>query len=228
MSVHDSDIAPVAALPADRGRAAMPTALLDGRPPAAGEPARVARISAQTAGAHLARPLSGGPVTVVKQGRHRYYRLRGSGVAQAVEALTRINPPLEAGSLGQAGDARRLHRARSCYDHLAGVAGVTLFTTLMDGGLIEGDGVYEVTANGEERLEIMGLDAAGFRRRRRRFAGHCRDRTERRPHLNGALRAALLAPMVGLGRLERGRTRHALEITRQGRSGPADVFGCVL
>ncbi|GAA4155763.1 winged helix-turn-helix domain-containing protein [Actinomadura keratinilytica] len=228
MSVYDSDIAPVAALLADRGRAAMMTALLDGRPLAAGELARVAGVSAQTASAHLARLLDGGLVTVVKQGRHRYYRLGGGDVAQVVEALSRISPPLGARSLRQSRDARRLRMARSCYDHLAGAAGVALFAALVDGGLIEGDGVYEVTAKGKERLEIMELDVAGIRRRRRKFAGHCLDWTERRPHLNGALGAALLARMIELGWFERGRTRRALEITRQGRSGLADVFGVVL
>ncbi|GAA4084920.1 MULTISPECIES: ArsR/SmtB family transcription factor [Actinomadura] len=228
MSVYDSDIAPVAALLADRGRAAMLTALLDGRPLAAGELARVAGVSAQTASAHLARLLDGGLVTVVKQGRHRYYRLSGADVAQVVEALSRISPPLEARSLNQSRDARRLHTARSCYDHLAGVAGVALFASLMDGGLIEGDGVYEVTAKGDERLGLVGLDVAELRKGRRKFAGHCLDWTERRPHLNGALGAALLARMIELGWFERGRTRRALEITRQGRGGLADVFGCVL
>ena len=78
--VVTSDIAPVAALLADRSRAAMLTALLDGRPLAAGELARTAGVSAQTASAHLSRLLDGGFVTVVEQGRHRYYRLQNAEV----------------------------------------------------------------------------------------------------------------------------------------------------
>ncbi|WP_433472253.1 ArsR/SmtB family transcription factor [Spirillospora sp. CA-142024] len=224
------DIAPVAALLADRARAAMLTALLDGRPLAAGELARTAGVSAQTASAHLARLLDGGFVTVIKQGRHRYYRLRGSEVAQVIEALSRISPPVEVHSLRQSRDARRLHEARTCYDHLAGIAGVTLFAALVEGGLIEAtDGdAYEVTEKGEERLGELGLDLAVLRKTRRRFAWHCLDWTERRPHLNGALGAALTDRMIELGWFERGRTRRALAVTDAGLKGLADSFGCVL
>ncbi|WP_131736322.1 ArsR/SmtB family transcription factor [Actinomadura roseirufa] len=228
--VLDADFAPVAALLADRARAAMLTALLDGRPLAAGELARTAGVSAQTASAHLARLLDGGMVTVLRQGRHRYYRLRGAEVAQVIEALSRISPPVRARSLRQSRDARRLHQARTCYDHLAGEAGVTLFEALLSGGMIEQDGPesYAVTEKGEDRLGGLGLDLAAVRRSRRRFAWHCLDWTERRPHLNGALGAALTERMIELGWFERGRTPRALEVTEAGRRGLADAFGCVL
>ncbi|RKS73175.1 ArsR family transcriptional regulator [Actinomadura pelletieri DSM 43383] len=228
--VLSADFAPVAALLADRGRAAMLTALLDGRPLAAGELARVAGVGAPTASAHLARLLDGGLVTVVKQGRHRYYTLRGSEVAQVIEALSRIGAPVEPRSLRQSRDARRLREARTCYDHLAGRAGVALFTALVDGGLIEADGDdgFAVTVKGEERLSAVGLDVAALRRARRTFAWQCLDWTERRPHLNGALGAALTARMIDLGWFERGTTRRALVVTEVGLEGLADSFGCVL
>ncbi|MER7546257.1 ArsR/SmtB family transcription factor [Actinomadura sp.] len=228
--VAGADFAPVAALLADRARAAMLTALLDGRPLAAGELARTAGVSAQTASAHLGRLLDAGFVTVVKQGRHRYYRLRSGEVAQVIEALSRISPPVRVRSLRQSKDARRLREARTCYDHLAGAAGVALFAALVDGGLIEPDGedAFEVTEKGEERLAALGLDVAALRRARRRFAWRCLDWTERRPHLNGALGAALTDRMIELGWFERGPTRRALAVTEKGLAGLADTFGCVL
>jgi DNA-binding transcriptional ArsR family regulator len=224
------DFAPVAALLADRARAAMLTALLDGRPLAAGELARAAGVSAPTASAHLGRLLDGGFVTVVKQGRHRYYRLRSDEVAQVIEAMARIGRPVEVRSLRQSRDARRLHEARTCYDHLAGAAGVALFAALLDGDLIEPDGAeaFEVTEKGEERLGVLGLDVAALRKARRRFAWQCLDWTERRPHLNGALGAALTDRMIELGWFERGTTRRALVVTEAGLAGLADTFGCVL
>jgi DNA-binding transcriptional ArsR family regulator len=228
--VVSSDFAPVAALLADRARAAMLTALLDGRPLAAGELARAAGVSAPTASAHLGRLLDGGFVTVVKQGRHRYYRLRSDEVAQVIEAMARIGRPVEVRSLRQSRDARRLHEARTCYDHLAGAAGVALFAALLDGGLIEPDGAeaLEVTEKGEERLGVLGLDVAALRKARRRFAWQCLDWTERRPHLNGALGAALTDRMIELDWFERGTTRRALVVTEAGLAGLADTFGCVL
>ncbi|HEX6471793.1 MAG TPA: winged helix-turn-helix domain-containing protein [Streptosporangiaceae bacterium] len=230
MSAHDADFASVAALMADRARAAMLTALLDGRPLAAGELARVAGVSAQTASAHLTKLREGGLITVVKQGRHRYFRLQGHEVAQVIEALTRISPPVEVRSLKQSRQAAALQAARTCYDHLAGRAGTAFFAALIDGGLIEPDGreAYEVTAKGEERLHELEVDLAALRAARRRFAGHCLDWTERRPHLNGALGAALTGRMIELGWFVRGNTRRALTLTGEGRTGLQDVFACVV
>ncbi|MEU5884409.1 helix-turn-helix domain-containing protein [Spirillospora sp. NPDC047279] len=224
---YDSDISVVAALLADRARAAMLTALLDGRPLAAGELARVAGISAQTASSHLARMLDGGLVTVIKQGRHRYYSLKGPEIGEVIEALSRVSPPVKVRGLRQSRDAQRLHRARTCYDHLAGEAGVVLYAALVDGGMIEPNGA-EVTEKGSERLGDLGIDVQALRKGRRRFAAPCLDWTERRPHLSGALGAAITARMIELGWFERGSTRRVLNVTGEGMRGLADSFGCVL
>ncbi|GAA3970549.1 winged helix-turn-helix domain-containing protein [Actinomadura viridis] len=226
MTGYQADIAPVAALMADRARAAMLTAMLDGRPLAAGELARTAGVTAQTASAHLGRLLDGGLVTVVRQGRHRYYRLSGAEVAEVIEALSRISGPVEIRSLRRSRQARRLHRARSCYDHLAGQAGVALFAALTGNGLLDPMS-FEVTGKGRDRLEGLGIDLAALGRARRRFAGECLDWTERRPHLNGALGAALLTRFVELGWIERARDRE-LRVTEAGARGLSDSFGCVL
>jgi DNA-binding transcriptional ArsR family regulator len=230
MAEYDADIAPIAALMAERPRAAMLTALLDGRALAAGELARAAGVTPQTASAHLSRLRAGGLIAMVKQGRHRYYRLQGSDVAQVIEALGRISPPIEVRGLRQSRQAAALREARTCYDHLAGRAGTALFAALLDGGLIEpagsGHESYEVTAKGEERLHDLGIDVAGLRRTRRRFAAQCLDWTERRPHLNGALGAALTDRMIELGWFARGNIRRALVLTDQGFTGLQDSFGC--
>jgi DNA-binding transcriptional ArsR family regulator len=227
MVAYDSDIAPVAALLADRTRAAMLTALLDGRPLAAGELAMAAGVTAQTASSHLARLLDGGLVTVVRQGRHRYYQLAGADIAQAIEALSQISPPIEVRSLRQSKIAQALREARSCYDHLAGQAGVVLYAALCDNGLLDPESC-DVTAKGEELFGEFGLDIARLRQARRRFADPCLDWTERRPHLSGALGAAIMARFIELGWFERGRIRRALILTADGARGLQDVFGCVL
>jgi DNA-binding transcriptional ArsR family regulator len=226
MAGFEVDIAPVAALMADRARAAMLVALLGGRALAAGELARVAGVSAPTASAHLGRLLDGGLVTVVRQGRHRYYRLAGPQPAEVIEALGRISPRTQVTSLRQCRQAERLRRARSCYDHLAGEAGVALYDALAGGGLVEAD-PFGTTEKGEERLAELGIDTGALRKARRRFAAECLDWTERRPHLSGALGAALLARFLELDWLERGAGRE-LRVTPAGRGGLADSFGCLL
>jgi len=225
-----ADISPVAALMADPARASMLAALLAGRPLAAGELSHVAGITPATASAHLAKLLDGGLVTVTREGRHRYYRLSGHEVAHAIEVIAEISPVRPVRSLRQSREAQALAEARTCYDHLAGRAGVTLFGTFIKEKIISGDGVgrdaaYEVTAEGTERLAGFGIDVAEVRRARRRFAGACLDWTQRRPHLNGALGAAVTARLVELGWIERGPSRRAVRITDEGQEGLAAAFG---
>ena len=148
---YAADIAPVAALMADPARAAMLGALLGGTQLSAGELSQLAGVSPATASAHLARLLDGGLVAVTRQGRHRYYRLAGHEVATVIEALAQISPVRPVRSLRQSQEAAALAQARTCYDHLAGQAGVELLDALLRAGVLNGNGsgadvAYEVTA----------------------------------------------------------------------------------
>ncbi|GAB2955833.1 ArsR/SmtB family transcription factor [Nonomuraea fastidiosa] len=218
----DADIAPVAALIAEPARAAILTALLGGRALAAGELARMAGVSAATASAHLARLLDGGLVDVVRQGRHRYYRLAGHEIAEVLEALARVGtrPPVR--SLRQSRQARLLAEARTCYDHLAGRAGVGLLDGLKRGGHFDGHGL---TGSGESLMSRLGVDVARARRSRRLFAPECLDWTERRAHLGGALGAAVTEALFERGWLRRGSVPRAVIVTDAGREGLAELFG---
>jgi DNA-binding transcriptional ArsR family regulator len=234
---REVDIAPAAALMADSARAAMLTALLDDRPLAAGELARVAGVTPATASAHLARLLHGGLVVAERQGRHRYYRLAGHEVANAIEALAHLSPAIPVRSLRQSQQATALGSARTCYDHLAGRAGVALFDALLSRGLLTrhaprpapqahtGPASVQLTARGEAALRAFGINIGELRRSRRRFAGECLDWTERRPHLNGALGAALTTRLLELGWIEQGKRRRAVRVTPAGREGLAATFG---
>jgi len=71
----DADLARVAALVGDPTRAAMLTALLDGRPRTAGELGRLGGVAPSTASGHLAQLLEGGLVACEAAGRRRLYRL---------------------------------------------------------------------------------------------------------------------------------------------------------
>jgi len=227
---YAADIAPVAALMADPARAAMLGGLLGGTQLSAGELSQLAGVSPATASAHLARLLDGGLVAVTRQGRHRYYRLAGHEVATVIEALAQISPVRPVRSLRQSQEAAALAQARTCYDHLAGQAGVELLDALLRAGVLNGNGsgadvAYEVTAEGAERLAGFGVDVVQVRRSRRRFAGACLDWTQRRPHLNGALGAAVTGRLLELGWIERGPSRRAVKITGPGQDGLAATFG---
>src|SRR5436305_3215695 len=233
---YDADIASAAALIADSTRAAILRALLPDRPLAAGELARLAGVSAATASFHLAKLLEGELITVLRQGRHRYYRLAGHEVAAALEALGLISPGLRVRSLRQSREAAALAEARTCYDHLAGKAGVEVLDGLLRQGLLEeksgrtdrGDTSshrFEVTGAGAKELGSFGLNLLQLRRSRRQLAGTCIDWKQRRRPLTGALAAAITSRMFELGWIERGPRRRSVRVTPVGIEGLASTFG---
>jgi DNA-binding transcriptional ArsR family regulator len=227
---YGADIAPVAALMADPARASMLGAMLGGQPLAAGELSQIAGVSPATASAHLAKLLDGGLVAVTKQGRHRYYRLSGHEIATVLEAIAEISPVHPVRSLRQSREADALAQARTCYDHLAGRAGVALFDALLQQQVLTGSGTgtdakYQVTSDGADQLAEFGVDVAKVSRSRRKFAGACLDWTQRRPHLNGALGAAMTTRLLDLGWIERGPSKRAVRVTGPGHDGLAATFG---
>jgi DNA-binding transcriptional ArsR family regulator len=237
---YDPDIVPAAALIADPTRASILRSLLPDRPLAAGELARMAGVSAATASFHLAKLLEGGLIAVARQGRHRYYRLAGPEVAAAIEALGLISPALPVRTLRQSREAAALAEARTCYDHLAGRAGVELLDGMLRRGLIKEQssgrtdhGVtpslrFEVTGAGAMVLGSFGLNIAELRRSRRHFAGSCIDWTQRRGHMNGALAAAITSRLFELGWIERApesQRRRSVRVTPAGAEGLACTFG---
>jgi len=218
--IADADVASVAALMGDRARCAMLHLLLDGSQRPAGELAQAAGVSPATASGHLQRLVAGGLVSVRSAGRHRYYELTGPLVAAAIEALSLISPPVEARSLRQSNAAAAMAEARSCYDHLAGRAGIALRGTLLTAGLLTADGArdFRLTDPGLRFLAELGCDPDPIRRSRRMLARDCLDWTERKPHLAGALPAALLARFIELGWLTRRRNDRGLTITELGQA----------
>jgi hypothetical protein len=201
-----------------------------------------------------------------------------------MEALAHLSAttPVQVRSLRESRDATALAAARTCYDHLAGRAGVALLEALLDRGILapapdggpasngeapagddardggpasNGDvpagdgapdggpagyagrharvapqaeirpGAFVITRDGAATLTSFGLNIGALERSRRRFAGACLDWTERKPHLNGALGAAMTARLMGLGWIERGSGRRAVRVTPAGRAGLAATFG---
>jgi DNA-binding transcriptional ArsR family regulator len=206
---RDRDLAAVAVLIGDPARAAMLDALATGVALPAGELARRAGVRPATATAHLRRLVGGGLVKVRAQGRHRYHELAGPQVAAALEALAQIAPPAPVRSLRQHRAALKLAEARTCYDHLAGRRGVELRDRLLASDAVRqvNDRDHVLTSRGRALLLALNIDAGRLEASRRMLARSCIDWTQRRPHLAGALPAALTARLLELGWLSRGQGR---------------------
>ena len=179
-------------------RARMLYCLADGRARTSTELAIVAEVAPSTASVHLQLLAKHGLVKVFPQGKHRYYRLAGTEVCAALEALSVL-----AGSPAMPfvpNTPHRLRAARSCYDHMAGALGVALHERFLAKGWfaeVSATGsAYELTAEGTSAFAALGVDLDTARASRRRFAFACVDWSERRPHLGGALGAPFYGSSV--------------------------------
>ena len=207
-----------ASLIADPARAMMLAALVDGRARPAGELAYAAGVTPQTASSHLAKLLAGGLLALEREGRHHYYRLAGSHVAQALEQLATIQPAGPVKRRALTPQARELRFCRCCYDHLAGQVSVAIAAALVGHGYLVAapDKQFEVTAAGAAWFKSIGLDVDKLKPTRRGLARQCLDWTERQHHLAGPLGVEFLAVLCANGWARRSKSSRAAEITPKG------------
>ena len=212
-----------------------------------GGPATVSELTALTGATqpnvsnHLALLRERGLVRATREGRQMRYEIENPAVAGLIEALAavadapartapeRVTPPLA--------------RARLCYDHLAGQVGVALFDALVARdalslastaptpartGRAGPSAAVELGPAGAALLSELGVDVAAARREKRRFAYACVDWTERRPHLGGALGAALCAAATAHGWVVRQPATRAVILTEVGRRALRERFDITL
>ncbi|WP_395680200.1 ArsR/SmtB family transcription factor [Inquilinus sp.] len=217
------DLASLSSLIGDPSRALILSALFGGEALPAGELAFRARVTPQTASSHLAKLTEAGLVTVERMGRHRYYRLSGPEIGGLLEKMMTVawQPAVERSRVPEP-----LRDGRMCYDHLAGRLGVAVTDALVARGVLaRGDDAFALTEAGAGWLAAMGIDAAALRDGRRSFARHCIDWSERRPHLAGALGAAIAERFVDRGWIRRDRDSRAVALTEDGRAALTRIFG---
>ena len=195
VEIADTDVSAIAGAIAEPARTRMLYCLMDGHARTSTELAVMAGVSPSTASVHLARLAEQGLVKVLAQGKHRYHSLQGPAVAAALEALSVLAGGPRARFVPNTPTA--LRNARTCYDHMAGAVAVALHARLHELGWLlpasAGDGSYDLSTAGSDAFERLGVDVPSMRKLRRRFACACVDWSERRPHLGGALGAALLS-----------------------------------
>lgn len=225
--IPDFAVARIAAAIGEPARARMLYSLLDGHARTSTELAIVAQVSPSTASVHLARLKEEHLVKVLAQGKHRYYSLDGANVSAALEALLVI-----AGGTANAfvpNTPRRLCAARVCYDHMAGRVAVSLHDRFQELQWLAADSgggdAYDLTKAGAKEMAGLGIDLEATRLLRRRFAYACLDWSERRPHIGGALGAALLKLALKRNWMVKDLDSRALRVTRSGQRELHSRFG---
>ncbi|WP_123043600.1 ArsR/SmtB family transcription factor [Cohnella candidum] len=222
------DFSYVAKLIAEPARAAILNGLMDGSSLPAGELAYRASVSAPTISSHLAKLVEGGLITVHQQGRHRYFKIADASVAEILEKLGTLAPPVQVRSLRQSEELKRVRRARTCYDHLAGELGVGLAESLVKRNMIIlENGEYAVTEPGKELFSRWGIRLEEARVKRRVFAKACLDWSERRFHISGWLGAAMATRFFELGWIERVDGSRAVRLTEAGKAALREDLGYV-
>ncbi len=229
MSEAHPAVSEIAALVGNPARANILMALIDGRALTASELAYVAGVSPQTTSEHLARLREAKLVSMTKQGRHSYFRLGSPQVARMIEGIMVVAADGPQRYRPHWNGGEQLRTARTCYDHIAGRLGVALAEALTrNEHIVLGDDGGVVTHAGEKYLADFGVRLEDMRRGRRTFCRPCLDWSERRPHLAGALGAAIADRCLELGWIARIRYSRALKISPAGEAGFRDVFGVSL
>jgi DNA-binding transcriptional ArsR family regulator len=224
----DAAVARIAAAIGEPARARILFSLMDGHARTSTELAVVAEVSPSTASVHLNRLKTAHLIKVLVQGKHRFYSLEGPDVARALEGLSVL-----------AGASREkfvpstpsgLRTARTCYDHMAGTLGVQFHDRFRALRWIEarsrnGGDSYDLTQEGTRAIQAFGIDVATIQKLRRRFAYACLDWSERRPHVGGALGAALLEIALKRKWVVQDLDSRALDVTSLGRREMLARFG---
>jgi DNA-binding transcriptional ArsR family regulator len=221
----DAAVSRIAAAIGEPARARILYCLMDGRARTSTELAIVGDVSPSTASAHLNRLKKERLIKVMVQGKHRYYSLEGPDVGSALEGLS----VLAGGSRAKfvPNTPSRLRAARTCYDHMAGTVGVALHDGFQTLGWLSGAqrNNYSLTAQGVNACESLGIRIEEVQALRRRFAPACLDWSERRPHIGGALGAALLKLALARKWVVPDLDSRALTVTSLGKREMLARFG---
>lgn len=207
-----------AALFGEPARAAMIWELFDGKPVSAGDLAIAANITPQSASSHLKKLVEAGILQMQKQGKHKYFVYANPEIAVAVETLSNVFSTPKGINLSHA--QREVRAARSCYDHLAGLAGVQVTEALLRKGLITDHPdhlkQFSVTPQGLNWFKELEIDIPQLTVAKRPLALKCIDWTEKTPHLAGGLGAAMLQYFLKEGWFRKVYQKRSLLITSKG------------
>lgn len=222
---RDRDLTVLGKALAAPARSAMVNLLMDGSRRPASELARAAGVGAPAASEHLRVLVDAGVATSQPHGRHRYYALASPEVAAALEALGALTDGPAATGYRLSKEAERLAQARFCYDHLAGRLGIALTDAWLERGWLADPDHLLLTDHGADALTEVGVDVAAAVAVRRPTTRACLDWTERRPHLAGALGAAVGRRFLDAGWVTRRRGTRGLAVTVSGERQLDEEWG---
>jgi len=184
-------------------------------------PATVSRMAAELGvplpqlSNHLRRLREAGLVSAQRSGRQAIYTLADPGLTQLLPLLDSITGRVLRQS-GMGGSAGRVP-SRTCYEHLGGEIGVSIYDALRERDALRAD-----------VFAALGVDVTTVRPGRQRLAFACLDATERAPHLAGALGDALAAALTRRRWIRRRAGSRVIALTPGGVKGLRSALGLEL
>ena len=178
---------------------------------------------------HLAVLHRAGLVKKINKGRRNDYEIATPEVAQLIELLQNMQKlPTKKPII------KNIAIARTCYDHVAGKLGVSVFNALNERGAIAYDTALadpqyfteEVALgiNAGKTFDALGVDISQISTSRRKYIYACLDWTEKQPHLAGAIGAALCHSMMEQKWVVRNEEKRVLRVTESGKKALKEII----
>ncbi|HTD99649.1 MAG TPA: winged helix-turn-helix domain-containing protein [Mucilaginibacter sp.] len=169
-------------------------------------------------------------VRKISNGRRNSYEIASADAAQLIELLQNLQKI----SPNPRNPVKKIALARTCYDHLAGKLGVSIFHSLVDqNAIVYADPIVspsyfskEITLgiNAEKTFKALGVDLSNIAKGKRKYAYACLDWTEKMPHLAGTLGAAVCNAMMERKWIARHEEKRMITITDHGQKALKEII----
>jgi len=179
---------------------------------------------------HLAVLYKANLIRKINKGRRNSYEIASADVAQLIELLLNMQKSLP----NHQAKVKPIALARTCYDHVAGKLGVSIFKALHESNTItytasEADPSYfsekvGLGINSGKTFKALGVDISQITNTRRKYIYACLDWTEKKPHLAGAVGAALFSTMMEKKWVVRNDEKRVLRITDAGKCALKEIL----
>jgi hypothetical protein len=154
---------------------------------------------------------------VRKQGRHKYFQLKGIEIAELIEKLLTITSEMTQPKVTTGPSNIRLKKARVCYDHLAGEFGVALYDALTKNGyIIDKENETILSEKGSVFFRDFGVNFNEIKVNKRPICKSCLDWSERRNHLAGILGQWILNDIFSKEWASKDLDSRAIEFSQRG------------
>jgi hypothetical protein len=173
----------------------------------------VTDVGPKGASTHLAKLTEAGVLSVIRDGRHRYFRLASPTVAGMIDGIVAValeKRPRYRRSVRPVCATTTWRAASASISPIRSSVATTSCSTTKS---------LRSRPAGGRFLTEFGVELPARRPTRRHFCRLCLDWTERRPHIAGAVGVAITKRCFDLGWIERMKRSHAVIVTPLGRDG---------